>query len=100
MHDGNVIDARAHPGPVEWRQVSGLFRLFFKYPALVFEQGDFTFAASRSTMVGLGVLAALAVAALITYRGITTDGPPRDRAVLVGLRLSLIAVVLFCLLRP
>ncbi len=51
-------------------------------------------------MVALGVLTAVAVAALVTYRGITTEGQVRDRLVLVGLRLSLIAVVIFCLLRP
>ena len=52
-----------------------LFQFFFKYPAFVFEQGDFTFAASRSmTLIGPGAFAALAAAALITYRGITSEG--------------------------
>ena len=47
---------------MEW-----LFRLFFKYPALTFQQGDFVFAASRSTTIGLIVLvgAGMCVAALI-----------------------------------
>ena len=77
-----------------------LFRFFFKYPAFVFHQGDFTFAVSRTGTLGLLALAALAAAALVTYRGVTTDGPPRDRAVLVALRLALIAVLTFCLFRP
>jgi uncharacterized membrane protein len=80
--------------------VSDLFKLFFKYPALVFEQGDFAFAASRSTTLGLVILALVAGAALVTYRGITTEGSPRDRTVLITLRLALIALVMFCLLRP
>jgi uncharacterized membrane protein len=77
-----------------------LFKFFFKYPALVFEQGEFTFASSRSATLGLALIAALAVAALITYRGIVSDEPARDRAVLVPLRLGVVALLLFCLFRP
>jgi uncharacterized membrane protein len=77
-----------------------LFKFFFKYPALVFEQGDFTFAASRTTTIALAAIAALAIAALITYRGITSEGHPRDRALLVSLRLAIVALLLFCLFRP
>jgi uncharacterized membrane protein len=77
-----------------------LFKFFFKYPALVFEQGEFTFASSRSATLGVALIAALAVAALITYRGIVSDEPARDRAVLVPLRLGVVALLLFCLFRP
>jgi uncharacterized membrane protein len=80
--------------------VGWLFKFFFKYPSFVFGQGDFTFATSRSMTFGLIGLAAVAVAALVTYRGITSEGPTRDRAVLVTLRLALIAIVMFCLFRP
>ena len=77
-----------------------LFKFLFKYPAFVFEQGDFTFAASRSMTLALAGLAAVAIGALITYRGVTSEGPTRDRAVLVTIRLALIALVMFCLFRP
>lgn len=80
--------------------MDGLFKLFFKYPALVFEEGEFAFAASRTTTLGLALLATLAVAALITYRGVTSEGQARDRAVLVALRLGVVALLLFCLFRP
>jgi uncharacterized membrane protein len=80
--------------------MSWIFKFFFKYPALVFEQGDFTFAASRSTTIGLIMLGAAAAAALVTYRGITSEGSSRERAVLVSLRLALIALLVFCLCRP
>jgi uncharacterized membrane protein len=80
--------------------MSWLFRFFFKYPALTFEQGEFTLAASRSMTITLVVLAALAAAALVTYRGIRSETPSRERFVLVGLRLGVIALLLFCLLRP
>jgi uncharacterized membrane protein len=77
-----------------------LFKLFFKYPALTFEQGDFTFAASRSMTLVLVLLAAAAAATLITYRGVRTDRPTHERLVLVTLRLGLILLLIFCLLRP
>src|SRR3954462_8255344 len=77
-----------------------LFKFLFKYPALTFEQGDFTFVASRTTIVALGVLAVLALAALFTYRGISTEGHRRDRAILATLRVALVVLLLFCLFRP
>ena len=40
------------------------------------------------------------VAALLTYRGVSTADRLRDRVVLVGLRLAALAVLLFCLFRP
>ncbi len=80
--------------------MSWLFRFFFKYPALVFEQGDFTFAISRSAGFGLIALGVVAAAALITFRSIKGEGETRDKLLLSALRLALIALVLFCLARP
>jgi len=80
--------------------MDAVFRFFFKYPLLVFEQGDFVLGLSRSTTFVLLVAAALAAAALITYRSIAADGPVRDKVVLVLVRLSFVAVLLFCLARP
>ncbi len=80
--------------------MSWLFNLLFKYPAFVFRQGDFTFATSRTSMVVLTLVAAVAAASLITYRGIKSQGHPRERAVLVGIRIALLLLILFCLFRP
>jgi uncharacterized membrane protein len=80
--------------------MDAVFRLLFKYPLLVFEQGDFVLGLSRSATLALLVAAALAAAAVITYRSIAHDGPVRDKVVLVALRLGLVAVLLFCLARP
>lgn len=80
--------------------MSWLFNLLFKYPAFVFRQGDFTFATSRTGMLVLTLVAAVAAASLITYRGIKSPGHPRERAVLVGIRLALLLLILFCLFRP
>jgi uncharacterized membrane protein len=78
-----------------------LFQTLFKYPAFVFEQGEFQFAMSRSGMLVLLAAAALAGGALITYRGLAREGDqPRDRPILIALRLGVIAVLLFCLFRP
>ena len=77
-----------------------LFEFLFKYPTFVFDQADFTFAASRSTAITIAAFAVVAIGALATYRGITTEGALRDRLVLVGLRLAVVAMMLFCLFRP
>ncbi len=78
-----------------------LFRVLFKYPTFVFEQGDFRFAVSRSVALGLIAAAAVAAGVLITYRQVPREGDTRrDRIILIGLRLGLVAVLLFCLLRP
>jgi uncharacterized membrane protein len=77
-----------------------VFRFLFKYPAVVFEQGELMFAVSRSTALGLAIVGAVAVAALLTYRGITNLGSRLDRLALVGFRLGVVALLLLCLFRP
>jgi len=65
------------------------FWFLFKYPLLVFQQGDFALGVSRPLLVGLLLAAGIAAAALLTYRSIASEGSSRDKAVLVGLRLLL-----------
>src|SRR5213595_2043937 len=77
-----------------------LFRFLFKYPPLVFQQGDFSWGLSRPVLLVVAGLTAVAIAALFTYRGLATVDKTRDRIVLVGLRLAALAVLLFCLVRP
>jgi uncharacterized membrane protein len=81
--------------------VDAVFRFLFKYPLLVFQQGDFVLGVSRPMLAGLLIAAAVAVAALLTYRSISGEGSSsRDKAVLIGLRVALVAVLFFCLIRP
>jgi uncharacterized membrane protein len=80
--------------------VEKVFRFLFKYPPLMFQQGDFTWGLSRPVLLAVAAAAALAVLALLTYRGVSATDRPRDRVVLVGLRLAALAVLLFCLFRP
>jgi uncharacterized membrane protein len=77
-----------------------VFRFLFKYPAVVFDQGDLMFAVSRSAAVGIGLAGAVTAAALLTYLWISDLGSWRDRIALIGLRLGLIALLLVCLFRP
>jgi uncharacterized membrane protein len=80
--------------------LDAVFRFLFKYPLLVFQQGELTLAISRPILFTLIVAAAVSIAALGTYRAITANAPARDRAILVALRLLAVTVVLFCLVRP
>jgi uncharacterized membrane protein len=85
---------------LEGTYMGWLFQFLFKYPRVVFEQGDLGFAISRSTTLWIAALAAVGAAALITYRGITSEGPTRERIVLVVLRLAALGVLILCLFRP
>src|SRR5712691_1344046 len=66
----------------------------------MFQQGDFSWGLSRPVLLVVAAATALAVLALLTYRGVSATDRPRDRVVLVGLRLAALAVLLFCLFRP
>src|SRR4051812_7297950 len=65
----------------------------------MFQQGDFSWGLSRSVLLVVAVAAALAVLALLTYRGLSAAGW-RDRVALIALRVVALVVLLFCLFRP
>jgi len=77
-----------------------LFRFLFKYPPLMFHQGDLTWGLSPPVMLVVTGVLALAAVALFTYRGLSTVEKTRDRAVLIALRVAVLVVLFFCLLRP
>ena len=77
-----------------------IFEFLFKYRPLVFEQGDFTFAAPgtvRLWLIAAGVIGAAAVASYTIARAKSTVV---DRGVMAGLRVALFALLVFCLLQP
>ena len=76
-----------------------IFSFLFKYQKLVFEQGKFSFGASQRMWLTAAVLAAAALYALWTYRQVAALAL-RDRAVLLGIRVGLVLIVLFGVLRP
>jgi len=80
--------------------MDALFEFLFKYRPLVFEQGEFALGAPGSLRVGLlaaGIVGAIAVA---TYTLARADSSAGERTAMAGLRVALLAVLLFCLLRP
>src|SRR4051812_50230648 len=79
--------------------MDAVFRFLFKYPLLVFQQGDFVLGTSRPMLLVLLVAAAIAAGVLLTYRSIASDGSSRDKAVLIGLRPAPGAAPLFSLIK-
>jgi uncharacterized membrane protein len=80
--------------------LQNIFRFLFKYPPLMYQQADFTWGLSRPLLLVVGGALAVAAAAMLTYRGLSTIDTVRDRVVLVGVRLAALAALLFCLVRP
>src|ERR1039458_2203937 len=80
--------------------LGALFAFFFKYRPAVFEQGDLAFGAPAPVTVLLFVGLAIGVPALLSYGGVRGTSSPRDRAVLIGLRVAALLVLLVCLFRP
>ena len=79
--------------------IDSLFTFLFKYQRLVFEQGTFTFGASRSMWLTVTAVAAAALYALWTYRQVAAL-PAKSRAALIAVRVGLFLVVMVGLLRP
>jgi len=79
--------------------IDSIFTFLFKYQLLVYEQGNFVFAATRSMWWAAGLAAVAALLVLWTYRSLASLRG-RDRAILLGVRLALFLLVLFALLRP
>ena len=77
------------------------FEFLFKYRPVIFERGDFALGVSPGVAIVLGIAtAALMVAAVLTYRRVRVRGRRADRIALATLRVALLGLVLFCLLRP
>ena len=76
-----------------------LFTFLFKYEPLIFEQGRFVLAASRQTWLTVGLCALVALYAVWTYRQLASV-TGRDRVLLLVIRVPLLALALFALLRP
>lgn len=80
--------------------LDALFRLVFNYRPVVFQQGEFRFAPSVGSYLAAVVVAAAIVFTVVAYRAARSQGTPRQRAVLAGLRIASLLLVLFCLFRP
>ncbi len=76
------------------------FEWLFKYPPVVFERGDFSFAALSSASAWMAIVAATAGGAYLFVLGGRRPLPRRANALLLALRASALALVIFCLLQP
>ena len=78
-----------------------IFQALFSYRPVVFQEGQFRFDLTPASLAAAVLVAVVAVGAVLTYRRIrVNEGRVRDRIILTGLRLTVLAVVLFCLFRP
>ena len=75
-----------------------IFRFFFDLSPVIFSQGELRFAAWTGSYVAAVVVVAAMALTVASYR--TGRGPARDRTVLAGIRLAILAVLLVCLFRP
>ncbi len=80
--------------------MENLFELLFKYRPLVFEQADFAFAAPISFRTWLGIAGLIAASAVATYTIARGKSTVTDRGVMAGLRVALLATLVFCLMQP
>ena len=77
-----------------------LFEFLFKYRPLVFEEGDLTFRPTAVTYLAALAVVAAGVVTLRTYQRVRANSRPLDRAVLTGIRFTILALLLLCLFRP
>jgi uncharacterized membrane protein len=80
--------------------LESIFEFLFKYRPATFEKGELTFGAPSTVIIAVLLVAGAIVAAVITYQRVRAKSTPRDRAILVGLRVATLAVLLLCLFRP
>ena len=80
--------------------MEALFEFLFKYRPVVFEKGRLALAAGPATYLVIAIALAIALPALIAYARMRMRGGPRDRVVLLALRLAVLAVVVVALMHP
>jgi uncharacterized membrane protein len=78
-----------------------VFQALFSYRPVVFQEGDFRFDVSTSSLVAAVLVGAVVAGAIFTYRRVrVNEGRLRDRVILTTLRVAALGLVLFCLFRP
>jgi hypothetical protein len=80
--------------------MDSLFEFLFKFRPIVFEQGDFAFAAPSDVRTWLGIAGVIGASAVATYTIARGKSTILDRGVMAGLRVALLAVLVFCLMQP
>ena len=74
--------------------LESLFRFFFEYRPIVFQQGEFRLSPGPGAYVALGLAGVAVVLAVLSYRRRPSS------PLLLSIRIALIALLAFCLFRP
>ncbi|GBC82622.1 hypothetical protein HRbin10_01750 [bacterium HR10] len=77
-----------------------VFEWLFKYPPVVFERGELSFAALSSTSAWMAFGAVALGGAYVIVRRVRQPLPRRLKALLIGLRFGVFLLLIFCLLQP
>jgi len=80
--------------------MDALLEFLFKYRPVVFRNGDLALAAPWPILVMVGIGLLLIIPPLLSYTRVRGRLGTIDRAVLAFLRITALAVLVFCLLRP
>ena len=80
--------------------LESLFEFFFKYRPLLFEEGDLAFRPTAVTYLAAAAVVAAGVVTVRTYQQVRANSRSLDRRVLIGIRLTILAILLLCLFRP
>src|SRR4051812_18044629 len=80
--------------------LESLFAFLFKYRPLLFRQGAITFAVPRPVALGVALAIVAAIPISLTYAAVRSEGTRRHRIVLGLARVSVLAILGFCLMRP
>ena len=80
--------------------LESLFRFFFEYRPVVFQQGEFRFAPTAGAYLALALAVVAGIVIVSSYLRSARAETRRTALWLLGLRLALIALVTVCLFRP
>jgi len=80
--------------------LESVFEFLFKYRPIVFAKGQLALSASRPAFVVALVLAVILIFVALGYRRVGGRLRPRDRALLLGLRVGAAGLLVLALLRP
>jgi uncharacterized membrane protein len=80
--------------------LEALFEFLFKYRPVVFEKGRLAFAGGPGAYALIVLALVVGVPALVMYSRLRMRGGPRDRAILLALRVAALAVIVLALLHP
>ena len=77
-----------------------LFELLFKYRPFVFDKGDLVLLAGRAGWIAAALVVLVALPALRLYPRLAGKSTRPDRRLLLALRVCVLVLIVFCLLRP